>query len=192
MSEGFRDTCEAGQGCRTSPHGAWKSLPPGPDDLTRCVHPCQRPVSGPFREMSEPPHLMKRSNSPQGRIVIGKIGRHLVAAKPRESVVVCGPPGSGKTCAFAIPNLLEWDGPAVVCSVTSEILSTTLPVRSSHGRMAWVYDPAGSVEGVIRIGWNPVPACVDFQKATRLAHHLVSLSTRQASTRVANSADQHS
>jgi type IV secretory pathway TraG/TraD family ATPase VirD4 len=108
--------------------------------------------------------------------VIGKIGRHLVAAKPRESVVVCGPPGSGKTSAFAIPNLLEWDGPAVVCSVTSEILSTTLVVRSSHGRMAWVYDPAGSVEGVIRIGWNPVPACVDFQKATRLAHHLVSLS----------------
>ena len=39
-----------------------------------------------------------------------------------------------------------------------------------------MYDPAGSVEGVIRIGWNPVPACVDFQKATRLAHHLVSLS----------------
>jgi hypothetical protein len=58
-------------------------------------------------------------------------GRHLVAAKPRKSVVVCGPPGSGKTSAFAIPNLLEWDGPAVVCSVTSEILSTTLPDGST-------------------------------------------------------------
>ncbi|MFN2486551.1 MAG: hypothetical protein ABR609_08100 [Acidimicrobiia bacterium] len=63
-----------------------------------------------------------------------------------------------------------------MCSVTPEILHTTLPVRSSHQRMAWVYDPTGSVDGVIHIGWDPVPQCVYFQKATRLAHHLVSLS----------------
>ena len=111
-----------------------------------------------------------------GRIVIGKTGRRLVAAKQRESVLVFGPPGSGKTSAFAIPNVLEWDGPAVVCSITSEILRTTLTVRSSHQRQAWVYDPTGSTNGVLRIGWNPIPQCVDFQKATRLAHHLVSLS----------------
>lgn len=112
----------------------------------------------------------------RGRIVIGRTGRRLVAAKQRESVLVFGPPGSGKTSAFAIPNILEWDGPAVVCSVTSEILRTTIRVRSSHGRMAWVYDPAGSVADVLRAGWDPIPQCVDFQKATRLAHHLVSLS----------------
>lgn len=112
----------------------------------------------------------------KGRIVIGRFGGRLVAARQRESVVVFGPPGSGKTSAFAIPNVLEWDGPAVVCSVTSEILQTTLKVRSSHERMTWVYDPTGSVDGVVHTGWNPVPQCVDFQKATRLAHHLVSLS----------------
>ena len=67
----------------------------------------------------------------RGRIVIGRIGRRLVAAKRRESVLVFGPPGSGKTSAFAIPNILEWDGPAVVCSVTSEILRTTVGVRCS-------------------------------------------------------------
>jgi type IV secretion system protein VirD4 len=116
------------------------------------------------------------SGSRRGRIVIGRMGGRLVAAKHRESVVVFGPPGSGKTSAFAIPNLLEWEGPAVVCSVTSEILTTTIGVRSSHGRMAWVYDPTGSAAGVMRIGWNPIPQCADFQKATRLAHHLVSLS----------------
>ena len=112
----------------------------------------------------------------RGRIVIGRTGRRLVAAKQRESVLVFGPPGSGKTSAFAIPNILEWDGPAVVCSVTSEILRTTIRVRSSHGRMAWVYDPTGSVGDVLRAGWDPIPQCADFQKATRLAHHLVSLS----------------
>lgn len=112
----------------------------------------------------------------RGRIVIGRSGHHLVAARQRESVVVFGPPGSGKTSAFAIPNILEWDGPAVVCSVTSEILQTTLRVRSSHERMAWVYEPTGALSGIIRAGWDPVPQCADFQKATRLAHHLVSLS----------------
>ena len=42
--------------------------------------------------------------------------------------------------------------------------------------MAWVYDPSAAVGSVLRIGWSPIPQCVDFQKATRLAHHLVSLS----------------
>jgi type IV secretory pathway TraG/TraD family ATPase VirD4 len=42
--------------------------------------------------------------------------------------------------------------------------------------MAWVYDPTGSVRGAVHAGWDPVPQCIDFQKATRLAHHLVSLS----------------
>lgn len=125
---------------------------------------------------------MKTEPRRTGRIVLGRHGRSLVASRPRESVVVFGPPGAGKTSAFAIPNVLEWDGPVVVCSVTSEILSTTLRVRASHGRMAWVYDPAGSVEGVIRMGWNPIPQCEDFQKATRLAHHLVSLSDLMAVT----------
>lgn len=112
----------------------------------------------------------------RGRIVVGKVGGSLVAALPRQSVVGFGPPGSGKTSALAVPAVLEWDGPVVVCSVTSEIMSITMPVRSSHGRKAWVYDPAGSAEGVVRMGWNPIPQCADFQKATRLAHHLVSLS----------------
>lgn len=120
--------------------------------------------------------MSSHAESRRGRIVVGRMGKRLVAARHRESVVVFGPPGSGKTSAFAIPNVLEWDGPAVVCSVTSEILHTTLKVRSSHGRGTWVYDPGGSVEDVLRIGWNPVPQCEDFQKATRLAHHLVSLS----------------
>jgi len=118
---------------------------------------------------------MRESGSRSGRIVIGRTGSRLVATQKRQSVVVFGPPGSGKTSAFAIPNVLEWDGPAVVCSVTSEILQTTERVRTLHGRHAWVYDPTGSVKGA-HIGWNPVPQCIDFQKATRLAHHLVSLS----------------
>ncbi|MGI8515231.1 MAG: type IV secretory system conjugative DNA transfer family protein [Acidimicrobiia bacterium] len=105
--------------------------------------------------------MRRETHSRRGRIVIGRMGSRLVASRQRESVVVFGPPGSGKTSAFAIPNVLEWDGPAVVCSVTSEILHTTLAVRSSHHRMAWVYDPTGSVDGVIHIGWDPVPQCVE-------------------------------
>ena len=101
----------------------------------------------------------------RGRIVIGRTGRRLVAAKQRESVLVFGPPGSGKTSAFAIPNILEWDGPAVVCSVTSEILRTTIRVRSSHGRMAWIYDPTGSVGDVLRAGWDPIPQCVRLSES---------------------------
>src|SRR3970040_1931677 len=140
---------------------AWTCGEPGFSYQTgRCPMPKRR-----NHPMRHEPH------SRRGRIVIGRTGGRLVAARQRESVVVFGPPGSGKTSAFAIPNILEWDGPAVVCSVTSEILHTTLRSRSSHERMACVYEPTGALSGIIRAGWDPVPQCADFQKSTRLAHH---------------------
>ncbi|MEX2623963.1 MAG: hypothetical protein WD651_09550, partial [Acidimicrobiia bacterium] len=46
-----------------------------------------------------------------GRLTLGTVHRRLVATEAQHSVAVIGPAGTGKTTGFAIPALLEWDGP---------------------------------------------------------------------------------
>ena len=58
-----------------------------------------------------------------GRLILGRHGRRLIAAEDRASVVVVGPSTvSLKTTGFAIPALLEWEGPVVATSVKSDLL----------------------------------------------------------------------
>ena len=46
-----------------------------------------------------------------GRLILGRADGRLVAAEPRQSVIVVGPTQTGKTTGFAIPAILEWQGP---------------------------------------------------------------------------------
>lgn len=76
-----------------------------------------------------------------GRLTLGLHGRQLLAAEPQTSLAVVGPTGCGKTVGFAIPALLEWNGPIIATSVKTDLLDATLAHRSSVGT-TWVYDPA--------------------------------------------------
>ncbi|HKI67185.1 MAG TPA: type IV secretory system conjugative DNA transfer family protein, partial [Solirubrobacterales bacterium] len=65
----------------------------------------------------------------KGRLILGRQGRRLLAAEERQSVIVLAPAQSGKTTGLAIPSLLEWEGPALVTSVKSDLLTATLKGR---------------------------------------------------------------
>ena len=68
----------------------------------------------------------------RGRLILGRHGRQLIAAEERQSVIVLAPAQSGKTTGLAIPSLREWDGPALVTSVKSDLLAATFAARR-HG-----------------------------------------------------------
>lgn len=75
-----------------------------------------------------------------GRLTLGRHIRRLIAAEDRASVVVFGPSTvSLKTTGFAIPSVLEWDGPVVATSVKSDLLLTTIERRRKL-RLAMVFD----------------------------------------------------
>ncbi len=57
-----------------------------------------------------------RGGPPAGRLVIGRSGGRLLAAERVQSVVVFGPTQSRKTSGFAVPAILEWQGPVVATS----------------------------------------------------------------------------
>lgn len=101
-----------------------------------------------------------------GRLVLGSVRGYLIAGEPRQSVIVIGPTQTGKTTGFAIPSILEWDGPVVATSVKTDLLADTLPRRSSLGGHVWVYDPSGAT-GRRSSGWTPLRSCRTWQGAQR-------------------------
>ncbi|MHB1930058.1 MAG: type IV secretory system conjugative DNA transfer family protein [Acidimicrobiales bacterium] len=106
-----------------------------------------------------------------GRLVIGRVGRRLVATEARHSVLVLGPTQSGKTTGLAVPALLEWEGPAVATSVKGDLVAATAGWRHRHGR-CWVFDPTAAAEAP-GAGWSPLQGADDWSGAQRMAAWLV-------------------
>jgi type IV secretion system protein VirD4 len=101
------------------------------------------------------------------RLVVGRVGHRLVACEPQASLAVVGPTGCGKTAGFAIPALLEWDGPVIATSVKADLLDATVAHRRKGGTV-WVYDPTGS-SGQEVSPWSPLAACRSWAGALRMS-----------------------
>jgi type IV secretion system protein VirD4 len=109
-----------------------------------------------------------------GRITLGHSYRRLLAAELEQSVLVVGATRSGKTTGFAIPNLLEWDGPAVVLSAKTDLVHATHAGRAALGRVD-VFDPTG-VGGFDSSGWSPLVEATTWAGAVRIANAMSRLS----------------
>jgi type IV secretion system protein VirD4 len=106
----------------------------------------------------------------KGRLILGRQGRRLIAAEERQSVIVLAPAQSGKTTGLAIPSLLEWEGPALVTSVKSDLLTATLKGREGMGR-AMVFDPVDATK-LGNVCATPLHACGSWHGALRVANWL--------------------
>jgi type IV secretion system protein VirD4 len=115
--------------------------------------------------------LVVRGPKP-GRLVLGYSGAHLVATESRHSVCVMGPTQTNKTTGFAVPAILEWQGPVLATSVKDDLVAHTVGWRSSQGRV-WIYDPTQAT-GRPAAGWTPLSGVNDWASARRVAAWLVS------------------
>ncbi len=102
-----------------------------------------------------------------GRLTLGHVGGKLVAAEPQASLAVIGPSGCGKSVGFAIPALLEWEGPVIATSVKPDLVHATLARRRQLGEV-WIYDPAGCTNEQSS-QWSPLDACGTWAGAMRMA-----------------------
>jgi type IV secretion system protein VirD4 len=105
------------------------------------------------------------------RLTLGRCNGRLLACEPQASLAVIGPTGCGKTAGFAIPALLEWEGPIVATSVKTDLLAATIDHRRRKGAV-WVYDPT-EISGQPTSDWSPLDACDTWQGATRTAAWMV-------------------
>jgi len=100
-------------------------------------------------------------------------------AAPQQSVLVVGPPRSGKTSALIIPNVLCAPGPVVTTSTKPDVLRATVRARRTAGRCL-VYDPTGSVEetaGAEVVRWSPLQSCGTWDGASAMAASMVATSS---------------
>jgi type IV secretion system protein VirD4 len=102
-----------------------------------------------------------------GRLLIGGFEHHDVLVPARTSVMVIAPTRTGKSTRLVVPNLLRWDGPAVVTSVKRDVYDLTVD-RRSHGRPACLFDPTGST-GLPSVRWSPLLTSMSFPEATTTA-----------------------
>jgi len=102
-----------------------------------------------------------------GRVVLGTVGRRLVAAERGQSLLVVGPTQSGKTTGLAVPALLEWDGPVLATSVKTDLVRAAHRRRAALGEVL-VFDPAG-VSDLGGAGWSPLAAATTWSGALRTA-----------------------
>ncbi|MDQ3569826.1 MAG: type IV secretory system conjugative DNA transfer family protein [Actinomycetota bacterium] len=105
-----------------------------------------------------------------GRLILGRVGGRLVATETQVSLAVVGPTGCGKSAGFAIPALLEWEGPVIATSVKTDLVEATIARRHQLGQV-WLFDPAGCT-GFGSSQWSPLDGCGDWSVAMRVTSWL--------------------
>ena len=122
----------------------------------------------------------RRRPAPPGRLVLGWAGKRLLAAEARQSVIVFGPTQSRKTSGFAVPSILEWEGPVIATSVKADLVGDTIGYRRRQGEVA-CFDPSGST-GLPSSGWSPLPAARSWPGARRVASSMTDVGKTSVGT----------
>lgn len=142
------------------------------------------------RELSP---LFVGPNKTAGRFVFAQFGRRLLATQTgkgsrwsrvrgrhpggRGAVAIIGPSQSGKTTGV-IAGLLDWDGPAVVASVKTDLVGPTIGWRAELGEVA-VFDPADATE-FKSCSWSPLRTARDFEGAAAAAKRILDTTPRSS------------
>jgi type IV secretory pathway TraG/TraD family ATPase VirD4 len=91
-----------------------------------------------------------------------------------DSMVLLGPPRSGKGYNVVIPMLLDAPGAVITTATRADNLSATMASRSARGPVG-VFDPQGMATGVSSaLRWSPVRGCERPQTAMIRANALCS------------------
>jgi type IV secretion system protein VirD4 len=107
-----------------------------------------------------------------GRLTLGRSGRRYLATEARHSAIIVGPTQTFKTSGFAVPAILEWEGPVLATSVKADLVRDTLGWRESVGQV-WLYDPTTST-GLPSAGWSPLASSLSWAGARRMSAALCS------------------
>ncbi|GAA4393248.1 hypothetical protein GCM10023153_13030 [Ornithinibacter aureus] len=106
------------------------------------------------------PSLRKARPSDIGYL-IGRACGQQVWASVEDSILLLGPPRSGKGLHVVINAILDAPGVVITTATRPDNIAATLSARSKHGPVA-VFDPQQLAEGLpAGLRWSPVRGCQD-------------------------------
>jgi len=110
---------------------------------------------------------------PEG-LLLGRLGGKDVLAGWEDSLLVVGPPRSGKSSSLVVPGVVEAPGAVIVTSTRPDVLKAAAKLRAQVGPV-YVFDPDGlaSGSGVEPLPWSPVVGADDVSVALRRARAMV-------------------
>ena len=107
-------------------------------------------------------------------LFLGTSRRVACFASVEDSMVLLGPPRSGKGMNLVIPFILDAPGAVVTTSTRPDNLAATITARQQRGPVG-VFDPQGLAVGVAGgLRWSPVRGCENPQTAMMRAAALCS------------------
>jgi len=115
-------------------------------------------------------------------VYLGGDGDGWCFVPPEHSVMILGPPRSGKTTSLVIPNVLCANGAVVTTSTKPDVLEATVATRSGVGE-ARLFDPTGSVtprRAMAGLRWSPLQSCTTWPGALSMARALVEVGSMSA------------
>lgn len=133
-----------------------------------------------------PPPAAPPPVQPPPRIYLGAGSLGPAWASPEQSVLVLGPPRSGKTSGLVVPTVLAATGAAVAVSTKADVLEATSRWRNRQGPCL-LFDPSATVvppADVHVLRWSPVPACRQWDEAMLVTSAMVGAAS-PAGARVA-------
>lgn len=91
--------------------------------------------------------------------LLGTADRAECFASVEDSIVVLGPPRSGKGLHLIIPSILDAPGPVLTTSTRPDNLTVTMARRAARGPVA-VFDPQRLAPGITSATrWSPIRGC---------------------------------
>ncbi|GFZ89873.1 TraM recognition domain-containing protein [Nesterenkonia alkaliphila] len=92
---------------------------------------------------------------------LGHSRGHEVWASVEDSILIVGPPRSGKGLHLVIPAILDAPGAVVTTSTRPDNVTATLRAREKHGPVA-IFDPQHLAQGLPSgLRWSPIRGCED-------------------------------
>ena len=96
-------------------------------------------------------------------------------ASVEDSMVLLGPPRSGKGLQLVIPMILDAPGAVITTSTRPDNLAVTLAARARDGRPVAVFDPQRLASGIASATrWSPIRGCDNPQVAMTRARALTA------------------
>ena len=99
------------------------------------------PVHHGDAQLLRPTELHRAGLAMKSGLLFGKVNRIIVRDNEQSHLLVIGPPASGKTECFVIPNLVEWEGTFIALDFKGTLYERTAKIRRKKGDAVFLLAP---------------------------------------------------